>query len=255
MSLNRLLLRASAVAAIAGFWKEPWPTLAEHLIFDSKVEPIENMEVDVAYPVIVVYTDYDKNHVAHQDIMHTNRTMTVTFELLMAVLTQAGDDTSAGYVLRTPYTDSQLEASLDVMESQLFAALRADNSAANCFRSIAYGMENVVSRRGATTEGGTKIAARQVTYEARVIQELARPILPIFAVDFLNELQLSDGMEAMASTVRSLYEASNSVDALERLRQTMGWTAETKKKLAYPDLDAPILGSPVTWLDQHGNPL
>lgn len=255
MSLNRLLLRASAVAAIANFWREPWPTLAQGLVFDSKVEPIENMEVDIAYPVIVVYTDYDKNHIAHQDLQHTDRTMTVTFELLMAVLVENDGDDPNEYTLRTPYTDAQLEASLDVMESQLFNALRVDNSAANCFRSLAFGVENVVSRRGATTEGGTKIAARQVTYEARVIQELARPILPAFAKPFLDEIEQTDGWKSMAHTLRGLFTIFDDVEALERLRQTMGWSMETRRKLAYPDPGAPILGAPPRWLDVHGNPL
>lgn len=254
MSLNRLLLRASACSAIANFWQAPFPTLAEHLIFDSKVEPIENMEVDVVYPTVVVYTDYDKNHVAHQDIGYTTREMTITFELLMAVLSKS-EDPEPVYNLSTPYTDSQLEASLDVLEAQVFAALRADNSAANCFRTIAYGASNVVSRRGATTEGGTKIAARQVTYEARVLQELASPILPAFAEPFLAELEASPGMDSMATTIRGLYTLSNNVAGLERLRQTMGWSKDVQNALGYPLPSAPNLGTPVVWLDQFGNPI
>lgn len=254
MSLNRLLLRISAVTAIAGFYRAPWPTLAERLVFDSKVEPIENMEADVVYPLIVVYTDYDKNHIPHQELKHTSRTMTVTFELLMAVR-HMEENPDAEYVLKMPSTDSELEASLDVMEAQLFQALSADNSAANCFRSLAWGVENVVSRRGATTEGGTKIAARQVTYEARVLQEFAKPLLPAFAVQFLLDLEESDGMASMATQVRSLYTMSNDVDGLERIRETMGWTSETMNKLGYAQAGAPILGTPVVWLDQHNNPL
>lgn len=254
MSLNRLLLRMSAVSAVANFWREPWPTLAERLVFDSKVEPIENMEVDVVYPTIVVYTDYDKNHVSHQELPHTSRTMTVTFELLMAVLSNVQDEDDA-YVIQLPRTDSELEASLDVLESQLFNALRADNSAANCFRSLAWGIENVVSRRGATTEGGTKIAARQVTYEAKVIQEMAHPILPAFAVPFLTDLENSDGFASMAQQVRALFTMSNNMQGLERLRETMGWSAETMSKLGYAPAASPVLGTPVVWLNQHGQPL
>lgn len=254
MSFNRILLRLSAASAIANFWREPWPTLAEHLVFDSKIEPIENMEADIVYPTVVVYTDYDKNHIPHQGLPHTSRNTTITFELLMAVLSKSDDDSDL-FVLNMPSTDGELEAALDVMEAQVFAALRADNSAADCFSALAYSLDNVVSRRGATTEGGTKIAARQVTYEAKVIQEMANPLLPEWGNRFLTDLAASEGMGPLASRVKLLFEAMGDTDQVERLRQTMGWTTETKRTLGYPLPNAPRLPQDVVWLDQHGNPI
>lgn len=253
MSINRTLLRLSAVSAISNFYREPYPTLAGRMVFDSKVEPIENFQVDLAYPTIVVYTDYDKNHVAHRDVDYDSRTMTITFELLMAIMRPVGRAASGNYVMEAPQTDSELESSLDVMEYQLFESLREDSTAANVFQSIAYGMENVVSRRGATTEGGTKIAARQVTYEARVIQELSMPIMPNYVTDFLRELQDSEGMEQVAHTVQSLYRMRREEDEVERIRRTMGWTMETRDALGYPKKNAPITPPIIRWLDQNGN--
>lgn len=255
MSINRVMLRLAAVCAVSNFYKAPWPTLAGRMVFDSKVEPIENFKVDTAYPTIVVYTDYDKNHVAHQSMPHTERTMTVTFELIMAVMERIGEMADDTYVMRAPQTDSELESSLDIMEFQLFESLRANNSAANVFRTMAYGMDNVVSRRGATTEGGTKIAARQVTYEARVIQELSQPMLPAYMTQFLQDLEDSPGMELVAPALKAVYTMNNNLDAVERLRRTMGWTEGTLEQLGYPLPGAPLLPPLVTWLDQHGNPL
>jgi len=252
--INRVLLRLAAASAASNFFQEPYPTIAGPMIFDSKVEPIENFKVDIAYPTIVIYTDYDKNHVAHQDLPHTSRVMTVTFELLMAVMELQGDP-GGDYIMRTPQTDAELESSLDIMEHQLFESLRAPNSAANAFRTMAYGVENVVSRRGATTEGGTKIAARQVTYEAKVIQELSMPVLPAYITQFLTDLEETEGYQQMAPALRALYTMSNNVAAGERLRRTMGWSEETYGHLGYALPGAPLLPPGTVWLDQHGNPL
>lgn len=254
MSYNRLILRLSAVAALANFWKDAdnYPTLAGNLIFDSKVEPIENMEIDVVYPTIVVYTDYDKNGIAHQSVPHTERLTTVTFELLMAVMQPAQE--GVGYIIHTPTTDTELEASLDVLEAQMFAALRAKNSAANCFNTMAYGVDSITSRRGATVEGGTKIAARQVTAELKTIQELANPLLAPYIATFLDDLATSPGCQRLEPQVRALYTASNSLDSYERIRRSMGWSEEAHSKLGYPLPNAPVLPPNITWLDQHGNP-
>jgi hypothetical protein len=191
--------------------------------------------------------------VPHASLLQEQRTLTVTFELLIGILKQ--DAESPNYVLNMPVTDSELEASLDVFEYQIYQALQADNPAANCFRTIAYGLEQVISRRGASTEGGTKIAARQITYEAKCLPEMHSPVLPPYMVPFLDALEASDGFPGIGQQLKQIYSGNGAVSDTDRLRGSMGWSNDTFSRLAYPPTPLVMLGTPVTWLDQHGKPL
>ena len=253
MSLNRIALRTAIVTALNNFGAVPYPTLAGFRIYDSKIEPVENVEVDAAYPMCVIYTDYDRNAAAHASSLTAGRTLTITFELLIGILSKDSD--SADFRLNLPVTDSELEASLDVFEHQIYEALRADTVPANVFRTIAYGVEQVVSRRGATTEGGTKIAARQITYEAKCLPEPASPTAPPYMTEFLDMLENSDGFSGIGKELKSIYAASGAVDGLDRIRKTMGWSNDTYSKLGYPSTPQVLLGSPVVWLNQNNQPL
>ena len=101
-------------------------------ISDSRIEPVEDWKHDVLLPLCVVYTDHDKDHWYHASANLGDRTLTVTFELLIAQIS----DPEAGFVLEQPNTDSELETSLDIFELQISNALRADNAAANCWRHL-----------------------------------------------------------------------------------------------------------------------
>lgn len=249
MSVLRLVLRHAAVNAVSGFFSGVnSPTIAGNRVFDSKIEPVENIREDAAYPTVVIYTDYDRNAFPHSGISHQERTLTITFELLMAVMTKTPDDVGK-YTVRFPVTDAELESSLDVLEFETFQALRRQNSAADCFRSIAYGLDNMVSRRGATVEGGTKIAARQVTYEARVIQELDHPIEHPAIKRFYDDLILSPGGSEFAEEVQRLFTEPGAMSPVDRLEATMGWTRATREALGYPLSGAPVSMPPTIWLN------
>lgn len=51
MSVYRSLARMAAVCALNNYLEEPWPTLAGPYIFDSKIEPVEDMKIDRVFPV------------------------------------------------------------------------------------------------------------------------------------------------------------------------------------------------------------
>lgn len=248
MSINRLLIRTAAIAAISNFNREPWPTLAGPMVFDSKIEPVENIDEKLAYPICVVYTDYDRNSVIHGDLAVDGRSLTITFELLMAMMS---DSTEGGaFTVRYPVTDSELETALDIFEHQVFTALRADNSAAHAFRTIAYGIDNVVSRRGATVEGGQKLAARQITYEAKVLSEWAHPTVPGYLVPFLNDLEQSTDYGYRVDTIRGLYEEPGAIHEMVRQRRTLGWSDGVLNALGYDIDEASLLPAnlQINWL-------
>ncbi|MBN9308725.1 MAG: hypothetical protein J0I99_00725 [Devosia sp.] len=252
MSLNRLVLRTAGVTALNNFGVGPFPTLAGPHIYDSKIEPVDSVDKDVAYPMCVIYTDYDRNAVAHRELTEP-RSLTITFELLIGILSR--DDQTPNYTLNMPVTDSELEASLDIFEFQIFEALRADNAAANVFRTICYGPKQITSRRGATTEGGTKIAARQVTYEADCLPEPSAPTVPSWMAPFLDQLEASDGFDGIGEQLQALYAGGAAVTEMDRIARTLGWSRDTYERLGYPPKPLVMLGTPVTWLNQHGQPL
>ena len=159
MNLDRLVVRLAAVSALNNFLQPPFPTLAGDKIFDSRIEAVEDFKTKVMFPIAVVYTDYDKNHWAHQSLNNEDRLLTATFEILIAQISEIPDE--GGFLVERPNTDSELETSLDIFEMQIAEALRADNPAADCWRHLMYHYNEVTSRRGATTEGGQKLAARQ----------------------------------------------------------------------------------------------
>lgn len=254
MSLNRAAIRTAMVAAFNNFGVEPYPTLAGAHVFDSKIEPIDSVDEDVAYPMVVVYTDYDKDHLTVFQLANEERVMSITIELLMGII-RKDSEVGNNYVLQYPVTDSELEMSLDILEHQCFEALRADNTAANAFRSIAYGIDGIVSRRGASSQGGTKIAARQITMEARCLREPAVPKMLPFMNEFLTELADSDGFSLVGAQLKQIYDAGTTTGIVERLQKTQMLSNANMAALGGPYLPLVTLPDQITWLNADGSPL
>lgn len=253
MSLGRLITRLAVVNAINGFSKEPYPTLAGPNIFDSKIEPLENIQPKEVYPICVVYTDYDKDHYRHGNKAGAKRLLTITIELLIAQMTkEAGSDF---YEIALPHTDSELESSIDIFETQVFRALEADNSAANVFRYMANGYENVISRRGADVNGGQRLCARQITMELSTLRDPIESTIPAAIAAFLDDLEATDDYRIRVPDIREAYMAGDDMTAAERLIRTMGWSKSAAGILGYERGVQPVLPPSVTWLDQHGNSL
>jgi len=262
---HRITLRLAAVAAISNFQRQPWPTLAGPQIFDSKIEPQELYEGENAFPLCVVYTDYDKDFANHQSQAQKRRTLTLTVEILV-VQSQADRDefgnilldeegAPQSYTISTPATDSELETSLDIFESQIFDALSADNSAANCFQYLVTGFDNVISRRGATVEGGARLSARQLTIEAYVLRDPAPGILPAEVATFLDDLAETPDYAGRVDEVRAMYLRGADLSATDKLRRVMGWSKGVTDILGYQSGPAVTLGTPIVWLQPNGSPV
>lgn len=251
MNPDRLVARLAAVSALNNFMQVPWPTLAGDKIFDSRIEPVEDFKENVAFPVCVVYTDYDRDHWDHHTTVRTDRLLTVTFELLIAQISEKTDDGS--FVVSQPGTDSELEVSLDIFEIQIAEALRADNPAANCFRHLMHSYVNVISRRGATVEGGQKLAARQITVESKVPRGPANGLIAPAVAAFLDELEQHDDYEDRVPAIRALYQSPGSLTAAEQMMRAMGWSDEVAGKLCYRRGPVVTLGTPVVYHVEAGS--
>jgi hypothetical protein len=250
MSLNRIALRWATVSALSNFSTTPYPTLAGPNIFDSQIVPISNMSEDAIYPLCIVYTDYDLNTLPYKFMAHSDRKMTLTFELLCTMLDQEGSDDEV-YQLQYPQTDSDLEFNLDLFEKQIFDALHVDNPAGDAWRGMVANAENYISRRGASVEGGKKLAVRQITIECSVPRDPLVPGVPDYLSEFLTTLETEGEYQDRVQILKAGYEQfAGQTDAEAAIRQ-MGLTNATADTLAYERGPATVFTPPIQW--QNGN--
>lgn len=252
MILNRLLLRLAAVSALSNYQETPYPTLAGPHIFDSRVDPVATLKGDAVFPICVVYTDYDKDALTFKGLQTRTRLLTVTLELFVG---QVKEDPNQGFELALPDTDSDLELSLDVFEAQIYDALGAGTLAADTFNTIAYGFDSVVSRRGASYEGGQKLAARQITLEVKCLREPPPGIVPEYMDGFLRELETRGEYADRASIIRDYLARHGGVGEDEATIRFHGYSEATAGNLGYGRAPAVRLGTPVRWFTANGQPL
>jgi hypothetical protein len=232
MSLNRLITRLAVVSALNNYLEEPWPTIAGPNIFDSKIEPVEDMKTDRAFPCCVVYTDYDKDHWLKGKKAHGKRLMTVTLELL--IVQAENVDGSEDYRIDVPVTDSEIESSLDVFEVQVLRALSAGTEASDAFNYLCPGYENMISRRGASIEGGTRLAARQLTMEMEAIQDNASGVVPASLEPFLQRLAEHNDYSGRVDDIRQIMTALSMDTPNERVMKIFGYSRDVTSRLVGP---------------------
>jgi hypothetical protein len=255
MSLYRLITRIAVVSALNNYLQgEPWPTLAGPNIFDSKIEPVEDMQSDRVFPCCVVYTDYDKDPWAKAGKAHDDRHLTVNLELMIVQATQVppgndgqGNPLPITYKLDCPYTDSEIESSLDAFEVQIFRALTAGTAASDAFNYICPAYSNVISRRGASVEGGVRLAARQITMEMKAIRDNVVGNIPEAIETFLSVLEQHNDYAERVSEIRALMTAHASQTPFEHHMRTFGYTRDLATRLGSPPGPLVMLPSNLTF--------
>lgn len=254
MSINRLITRLAVVSALNNFMRAPYPTLAGDKIFDSKIVPIEDMKEDVAFPMCVVYSDYDANHWVKTQ-RKKPRLMTLTLELLVIQLKKADPSSGFDYELGYPETDSEIEMSLDLFETQIGRAMSANNSAASCFNHLCPAIDNCVSRRGASVEGGQRLAARQITLECATANDFGSGTIPNTIEAFLAELEAVEDYADRVPIIRDAMTAPASLSAADRMMQNIGWSREVAEKSGYGFGSIAVPPISFNLYDAHGTPL
>ena len=249
MTINRLLARMAVVTALNNFMEAPWPTLAGSNIFDSKIEPVEDMKGDRAFPCGVVYTDYDKDGWNKAGVSHKDRLLTVTFEMLIVQAEKV--DSNGGlevYRLNTPVTDPEIEASLDIFEAQVYRALQKPSLSADLFSYLCTSVVNVISRRGASVEGGSRLAARQITIEMKTLRDNPEQRIPSQVAAFLNKLETFDEYADVAAEVRSFWTQDQPSDQRQLSRNTFGYFDDLGARLALPPAGVGVLPPNITYI-------
>ena len=170
----RTALRLSAVAALANGGTEPYPTLANGYIFDSRQDFIDDLTAAMRVPVIVVRTDDD-------DALLDRRNRTILLRLELSVLSARRDpEDETKLLLGWPQTDAGLEAMLDLMEYQAKSALLGFGEWAQWWRGLWLGADNNRMQSlpiwTQTAAGRVKVAARELTLFVRTQLDCPPPL-------------------------------------------------------------------------------
>lgn len=175
-------VRPSSLLATDG----PWPTMAAAHVFDSRLDPIDDLTEKERRPVIAIYTEDDhQEKIAQAGPIFYKSTTDLTFEI--AVFTLGEDDAGGGFVAGVPHTDAEAEASLDALENQIWHALHFGPSGA-LFRKIAKGPAlHWQSHAMRGSQEAVRYAARTVRakYDVREICYQAVPDAPPTGLDRL----------------------------------------------------------------------
>lgn len=242
MSIYRTIARLAAVTSLNNFMQEPWPTLAGQYIFDSKIEPVEDMKHDIMFPCVVIYTDYDKDHWKKAGRVHEERVMSLTLELLVVQSIQDKDEQSKPiYKLECPMTDSEIESALDTLESQAFRALTLGTVSSDAFNYICPTYHNTISRRGASVEGGLRLAARQITLEMKALREPMTGVIPPIIEAFLERLESFDDYKDRVPDIRAILTEDASETANTAAMRLLGTTRPLANLLGAPSGAVPVL--------------
>jgi len=161
--LSRACLRLAATAALRG------ATMAGPAIFDSRMDMVDGLTPDEAKPVIAVYTETDSgNALSHQNggppfVPHV--------DLVLEMTMQVGeyDDATKMMNMGAPATDSELEASLDMLETQAEAALFFSCAPLSLlFQRVAKLVRSKESARFVESKGAARLAVRLITYTIEI---------------------------------------------------------------------------------------
>lgn len=170
--LSRLALRLAVLEALRPLAlhseaSPSWPTLAEKFVFDSEIGPIDDLKDETARPVAVIYTGDDrgqsKDPAGGPPFLHM-----VDLEIQISMVIKETSENAAGYSVGFPYTSPEMEASLDLFESQIKFALFVSD-AGSIFRdltgTIVESLDSEVLRYG---EEKLPLAARILKMRVRV---------------------------------------------------------------------------------------
>ena len=165
-ALGRTFLRLAACAALRN------QTMAGERVYDSRISAIDPMtafpEIDEIAGSIGIYTEQDSG-----DALSANNggpPFRPEVELIFEIAMQARVALDDGeWAIARPETDDQLEATLDLIESQIELALfRRQSTAAVAFRKLTKQVGSKSSIRFTDPAASSKLAMRYVTYKVEV---------------------------------------------------------------------------------------
>jgi hypothetical protein len=177
MGLYRTALRLATIEALrpAAMLQQAapcWPTLAQGRVFNSRIDPIEDLTVDHHKAVVVVYTDEDQGYGSQtRGGPPFRRVVDLCFHIsqIACVAAEGGGDQ---YQSGVPETDDELEFELDLIEFQIGQALLF-SPAGRIWRRLCGSMvadPRSVPKRD--SEEGARLAMRELIWKVQVPDDL-----------------------------------------------------------------------------------
>lgn len=148
-----------------------WPTWAEGRVFNSRIDPIEDLTVDHHKAVIVIYTDEDQGQGGQmRGGPPFRRVVDLCFRI--SQIARVADGDGGQYNAGVPETDDELEFELDALEYQIGLALLF-SPAGKVWRELCGSMitdPRSVPQRD--SEEGARLAMRDVIWKVQVPDDL-----------------------------------------------------------------------------------
>ena len=162
-AVSRACLRLAATAALRDI------TIAGGNVFDSRIEAVNLSDDQPIAGAIAVYTEQDEGEALSKQ--NGGPPFVSMVDLILEITMQSIGPVKAdgSYTVITPVTDDELEATLDVIETQAEDALfrsYAVNSV--LFRMSAKRPDKKISLRFTDPKEGQKLAVRYVTYTIEI---------------------------------------------------------------------------------------
>lgn len=169
MSLVAYATRTCLGAALVG------RTLAGDRVYDSAVQPIEEMVKPEPQPFLVVGTDDEEIMPRGWALLDADRELNFVVEIAIGGMTRIdlpeAEGGGAALRLDIPHTDDGLETTLNMVGRQIMREIMVGGPWSDLLRDITFGLKKVTVRRGANTEQGTRFAARQYVFTADTVAE------------------------------------------------------------------------------------
>lgn len=153
----------------------PWPTTAGAYVFDSRLDPLEDLKPGGAQPTICVYTDEDEGS-SGQKAGGPPFKQIVELCLELSVIASAPSDADPDvFVAGVPETDAELEASLDLIEAQvrfiLFFGSTGEIWRELCGRKVS----SIRSTPSRSSEEGARLAMRRSVWKVELVDDVYDP--------------------------------------------------------------------------------
>lgn len=245
MSLLRPVIRACAVAALRD------NTWADNRVYDSDMTPLaEAIYGQTAKPYIVVYTDTDDRKAisgaAYGTEMYNGDARMLSIVIEIGVANAVKGTTPDSLVLQFAATDQGMELAVDVIETQVIAALFGDPHSkwGDIFKRMVFKIFQHPSRRGGQAQHGIRFAARRTSFIVSTIDDIPLGIVlpeghPV--LDFIN-LAKSDHNVGIVD-VANIIEGLLSDTAAPTWRQAQSYLGLNKQAV----LDLVPEGAPLPW--------
>lgn len=224
MSLARLALRIVTARALKG------ATLAEGRVFDSAIEPVDVQTATHRLPFCTVYTDEHDRTITGRDLRMGNDNCELVIEI--AVAARVPVDVLDGGVpteVVIPPTDAGMEVVLDLVGHQITEALMSGATVwSRLWQEFAMRATRVMSRRGASSEGGVRFAARQIVINTDMLADPVRgQALPGPWARLIAAMEADPELAGMAIVIRHAIEGDGPLTEEAMVSSLYAIAAET----------------------------